>query len=120
MGGLAVRGISYALEGLPPESVHADLRVIRDELRCTAVMLIGTDARELAEAARSALGLGLDVWIRPHLEDARPRQLREHLTSRTRGRGSCASTSSASRRPPRSSAVATRAGSRCWSAASSR
>lgn len=79
MDGLAVRGISYLVEDVPPEAVRADLRVVREELRCTTVMLIGADPRELADAGRCALELGLDVWVRPQLVDARPRQLRKHL-----------------------------------------
>lgn len=79
MGRLAVRGISYAVEGIPLGSVRADLRVIREELHCTAVMLIGTDPMELAAAARHALDAGLDVYVRPYLADARPPRLRTHL-----------------------------------------
>jgi hypothetical protein len=79
MGGLAVRGISYAVDGIPLESVRADLRVIREDLHCTTVMLIGTDPWGLADAARHALDAGLDVYVRPYLADARPPRLRAHL-----------------------------------------
>lgn len=79
MGGLTVRGISYAIDGIPPASVLADLRVIREDLHCTAVMLIGTDRQQLADAAQEALDVGLDVYVRPYLADARPPRLRTHL-----------------------------------------
>jgi hypothetical protein len=79
MSGLAVRGISYTVGDIPLESVRADLRVIREDLHCTAVMLIGTDPQELAEAARHALDVGLDVYLRPYLADVRPPRLRAHL-----------------------------------------
>ncbi len=79
MGGLAVRGISYLIDEIPHESVRADLMVIREDLHCTAVMLIGTDPQGLADAAGHALDVGLDVYVRPYLADARPPRPSAHL-----------------------------------------
>jgi hypothetical protein len=79
MGGLTVRGISYSVEGIPADEVRAALRVIREDLHCTTVMLIGTDRGRLADASRQALEADLDVYVRPYLPDARPARLRVHL-----------------------------------------
>jgi hypothetical protein len=69
---MRVRGISYAVEGVPSDVVRGDLRVIAEELHCTHVMLLGTDVAGLVGAARAALEAGLDVWVRPQQVD-RPR-----------------------------------------------
>lgn len=47
------------------QAVAADMRVIRDELHCTAVRVTGDDADRLEIAARCAAALGLEVWISP-------------------------------------------------------
>ncbi|WP_127937926.1 hypothetical protein [Nonomuraea polychroma] len=69
---LEVKGISYAIEDAPTDVVRRNLRVIAEELHCTAVMLIGTETESHIAAARHALEAGLDVYIRPYLAD-RPR-----------------------------------------------
>lgn len=46
---------------------------------CTAVTLIGAETSALLEAARTAAGLGLQVYVRPQLPSGRDRQLVEHL-----------------------------------------
>lgn len=48
------------------EDVARDLRVIRDDLHCTAVRVIGGDPARLEAAAEVALGLGLEVWFSPY------------------------------------------------------
>jgi hypothetical protein len=53
--GLVIKGISYAVEGAPPDVVRRNLRVIAEDLHCTTVMLIGTDTEEHLAAAQSAL-----------------------------------------------------------------
>jgi hypothetical protein len=82
--GLRVRGISYTTDGVPLESVRHDLGAIREDLRCTAVMLIGTDTERQMDAARHALRIGLDVYVRPHLADGGRAELLAHL-ARTAG-----------------------------------
>ncbi|MBB6348066.1 hypothetical protein ACWGH8_20145 [Nonomuraea muscovyensis] len=81
---LAVRGISYLVDDAGDDAVGRDMRVIRDELHCTTVMLIGTDTRQQFTAARLALEAGLDVHLRPYLAD-RPRPaLLAHLAATAR------------------------------------
>ncbi|GAB2859617.1 hypothetical protein [Lentzea nigeriaca] len=46
--------------------VARDLRVIRDELHCNAVHLVGGSPERLEEAARVAASLGLEVWFSPY------------------------------------------------------
>ncbi|MET9633342.1 hypothetical protein ABZX92_38375 [Lentzea sp. NPDC006480] len=46
--------------------VARDLRVIRDELHCNAVHLIGGSPERLEQAARIAASLGLEVWFSPY------------------------------------------------------
>ncbi|MET8864914.1 hypothetical protein ABZW11_18410 [Nonomuraea sp. NPDC004580] len=69
MAGLEVKGISYVCGGVPGADLRRDLRVIREELRCTTVMLIGKDEQALLTSAEAALGAGLGVWLRPDLTD---------------------------------------------------
>jgi hypothetical protein len=78
---LPVRGVSYLVDGVPTATTHDDLRVIRAELHCTAVTLIGADVPAMAAAARAALDAGLDVHLRPHLPDRRRRPLLAHLAA---------------------------------------
>jgi hypothetical protein len=65
-----VRGISYATGQHPPEVVPEVLRTIREDLRCTSVMLIDGDTDTQMAAARLALDAGLDVLIRASLRTA--------------------------------------------------
>lgn len=74
-----IRGISYVAVDAPDEALRRDLRTIREELHCTTVMLIGTEADDLARAARYALDTGLDVYVRPHLPNGSRRQVLAHL-----------------------------------------
>ncbi|MCR6485157.1 hypothetical protein M8542_20210 [Amycolatopsis sp. OK19-0408] len=48
-----------------PDLVRRELTIIRDDLHCTAVRLIGTDLDRLEHAAREAAALGLEVWFSP-------------------------------------------------------
>ncbi|WP_158885107.1 hypothetical protein [Amycolatopsis anabasis] len=83
--GLAVKGISYVTGEVSAEVLRGDLRAIREELHCTAVMLIGTDVGAQLQAARTALEVGLDVYVRPYLPD-RPRSaLLAHLAKMAAG-----------------------------------
>ncbi|MFB4318685.1 hypothetical protein [Actinomadura sp. 21ATH] len=80
-----VKGISYTVDERPAEGVRRDLRAIAEGLHCTTVMLIGTDTARQMEAARYALEIGLDVYIRPYLPD-RPRSaLLAHLAETAAG-----------------------------------
>ena len=57
------------------------MRTIREDLRCTSVMLMDGDTVRQLEAARIALDAGLDVVIRPYLPDRRRKALLAHLAS---------------------------------------
>ncbi len=49
-----------------PEIVRRELAIIRDDLHCTAVQIVGGDADRLELAARYATELGLEVWFSPY------------------------------------------------------
>ncbi|MFD4458863.1 hypothetical protein [Nocardia sp. NPDC058480] len=49
-----------------PEIVHQELRIIRDDLHCTAVRIVGGDPDRLELAAAYAADLGLEVWFSPY------------------------------------------------------
>jgi hypothetical protein len=49
-----------------PEVVRRELAIIRDDLHCNAVQLIGGDPERLELAASYAAGLGLEVWFSPY------------------------------------------------------
>ncbi|MFJ6570129.1 hypothetical protein ACIQNU_22170 [Streptomyces sp. NPDC091292] len=52
-------------EPFDPEAVRRDMRVIRDELHCTAVRVTGGDPDHLEIAAERAADAGLEVWFSP-------------------------------------------------------
>ena len=49
-----------------PELVGRELRIIRDDLHCTAVRVIGGDPERIELAAAFAADLGLEVWFSPY------------------------------------------------------
>ena len=57
-------GISRAR--FEPAEVRDDLRVIRDDLHCTAVRVTGGDPDRIELAAAAAAELGLEVWYSPY------------------------------------------------------
>ena len=69
-------GISYdtgfisngrnAREPFDPEVVKRELRIIRDDLHCNAVRIIGGDPERLEFAATYTADLGLEVWFSPY------------------------------------------------------
>ena len=73
---MRARGISYdtgfvrngaiSREGFVPEVVERELRIIRDDLHCNAVRVIGGDPDRLEIAATLAADLGLEVWFSPY------------------------------------------------------
>ncbi|WP_326822651.1 hypothetical protein [Streptosporangium sp. NBC_01756] len=48
------------------EVVERELRVIRDDLHCTAVRVMGGDPERMELAAAHAADLGLEVWFSPY------------------------------------------------------
>jgi hypothetical protein len=74
--GMRGNGISYdigfvsngrnAREPFDPEVVRRELRIIRDDLHCNAVRVMGGDGQRLELAARCAAELGLEAWFSPY------------------------------------------------------
>lgn len=75
---LNVRGISYLI-GEGTADARRDLESIAHDLNCTTVMLIGGNVKQLADTARAALEIGLDVYIRPSVPEMPQPKLLEHL-----------------------------------------
>ncbi|WP_052850843.1 hypothetical protein [Streptomyces avicenniae] len=73
---MRARGISYdtgfvregvtSREVFDPETVARELLVIRDELHCNAVRVMGGDPDRIELAAGYAADLGLEVWFSPY------------------------------------------------------
>jgi hypothetical protein len=49
-----------------PKLVERELRIIRDDLHCTAVRVTGGDPQRIETAATFAVELGLEVWFSPY------------------------------------------------------
>ena len=73
---MRARGISYdtgfivkgrtSREPFDLEAVTRELRIIRDDLHCNAVRVMGGDPERLELAATYAADLGLEVWFSPY------------------------------------------------------
>lgn len=73
---MRVKGISYdtgfvksgatSRRVFDPETVKRELRIIRDDLHCNAVRVMGGDADRIELAATQAADLGLEVWFSPY------------------------------------------------------
>lgn len=73
---LRAKGISYdtgfvyngaiSPERCDAEVIKRELRIIRDDLHCNAVRVIGGDPERLERAATDAAHLGLEVWFSPY------------------------------------------------------
>ena len=73
---MRAKGISYdtgfirngvsSREPFDPEVVRRELRIIRDDLHCNAVRVMGGDPERLELAATYAAELGLEVWFSPY------------------------------------------------------
>lgn len=73
---MRAKGISYdtgfvkngttSRKRFDPETVRRELRIIRDDLRCTAVRVMGGDPERIELAATYAADLGLEVWFSPY------------------------------------------------------
>ena len=58
-----------------PRVVARELAIIRDDLHCNAVQVIGGDAGRLELAARCAAELGLEVWFSPYPLECTPEEI---------------------------------------------
>lgn len=63
--GFVLRGVN-SRQSFDPLIVQRELQIIRDDLRCTAVRIMGGDAQRVEVAAQFAAELGLEVWISPY------------------------------------------------------
>ena len=61
-----VRHGKISRESFDPLTVRRELAIIRDDLHCNAVQVIGGDPERLELAARCAAELGLEVWFSPY------------------------------------------------------
>ncbi|HEV8563149.1 MAG TPA: hypothetical protein VGR06_43090 [Actinophytocola sp.] len=61
-----VRNGAISREHFAPDVVKRELAIIRDDLHCTAVRVIGGDPHRLELAASCAADLGLEVWFSPY------------------------------------------------------
>jgi hypothetical protein len=76
MHGMRAKGISYdtgfvregaiSREHFDPEVVERELCIIRDDLHCNAIRIIGGDPERLELAATLAADLGLEIWFSPY------------------------------------------------------
>jgi hypothetical protein len=76
---MRARGINYDTgffnagtnthEPFDPEQVRREMRIIRDDLHCTAVRITGGDPDRLEIAANHAADAGLAVWFCPFTND---------------------------------------------------
>jgi hypothetical protein len=61
-----IRNGAISHEHFDPDVVKRELSIIRDDLHCTAVRVIGGDPQRLELAATCAADLGLEVWFSPY------------------------------------------------------
>jgi hypothetical protein len=65
-----VRNGEISRQSFDLETVSRELAIIRDDLHCNAVQVIGGDPDRLELAARCAAELGLEVWFSPYPLDS--------------------------------------------------
>jgi hypothetical protein len=73
---MRAKGISYdtgfvhngviGRQNFDSEVVRREMRIIRDDLHCTAVRVMGGDPERMEVAAAHAADLGLEVWFSPY------------------------------------------------------
>src|ERR1044072_8025755 len=87
-----VRHGEISLEKFDLDAVRRDLTVIRDELHCNAIHLVGGDPERLERPAEIAAGLGLEIWFSPYPLELEPPRILELFTdcARRAGRGRAA------------------------------
>jgi hypothetical protein len=72
-----VRDGANSLPHYDLDLVRQELAIIRDDLHCTAVQLVGGDPERLEATARIAVGLGLEVWLTPYPLDLEIAEIRD-------------------------------------------
>ena len=66
---------SNSLAHFDPVRVKAELAIIRDDLSCNAVQIVGSDPERLEIAAQLAAELGMEVWFSPYPLEQNPDQI---------------------------------------------
>lgn len=79
LDGTGLHGGGTSRERFDPELVRRELTIIRDDLHCTAVQVVGGDPDRLDLAARCAAELGLAVWFSPYPLERTAEQIRSLL-----------------------------------------
>jgi membrane protease YdiL (CAAX protease family) len=59
--------------------IEEEMRVIAQDLQCTAVTVFGHDLQRLEEATRLAVRHGLFVWVQPRLVDGSQEEIAERM-----------------------------------------
>lgn len=70
-----VRNGTVSRKEFDPELVRRELAIIRNDLHCTAVHIIGGDPDRLELAARCAAESGLEVWFSPYPLELTPDEI---------------------------------------------
>jgi hypothetical protein len=70
-----IRNGEISRERLDPQVVRQELAIIRDDLHCNAVQVIGGDPGRLELAAGYAAELGLEVWFSPYPLELSPGEI---------------------------------------------
>lgn len=66
---------SVSRERFDTDVVTRELTIIRDDLHCTAVQVVGGDPERLEVAAQAAAELGLEVWFSPYPLELTPAEI---------------------------------------------
>ncbi|WP_432934478.1 hypothetical protein ACQPZZ_21690 [Microbispora sp. CA-135349] len=69
-----VRDGEISRDRFDPDAVRRELTIIRDDLHCSAVRVIGGDPERLELASAYAAGLGLEVWFSPYPLELTPEE----------------------------------------------
>jgi hypothetical protein len=64
--GFVLHGVNSRGDEFDPDLVRRELEIIRDDLHCNAVQIIGGDPCRIEVAAGCAAELGLEVWFSPY------------------------------------------------------
>ncbi|MFD9704874.1 hypothetical protein [Lentzea sp. NPDC059081] len=75
-----VRRGDISLKKFDLDAVRRDLTVIRDDLHCNAVHLVGGVPERLERAAEVAAELGLEIWFSPYPLELTPAEVLELFT----------------------------------------
>lgn len=82
--GTVYSGFAYRVATRPafdPDRTRRELEIIKTDLHCNAVRIVGRDVGRLMQATEMALGLGLEVWLSPALyEKSQDQTLDYYLT----------------------------------------